>query len=446
MTAGSTAQRLEPQPWMTAPETQAVVEALTAEGSEVRFVGGCVRDALAGRPVKDVDLATPDRPEKVMELLRAAGIKAVPTGLDHGTVTAVSGHHPFEITTLRMDLETDGRRAVVAFTDDWLADAARRDLTFNAMSCSPDGRLFDPFGGLADLAAGRVHFVGDPRDRIEEDYLRLLRFFRFQAYYGRLPPDAATLAVARELAPKLSGLSGERVRSEILRLLGAPDPLPVLELMLAERILEPILPEIAGTAVLRRLMDLDLPHPGQWGREDAVLRLATLLRPGAAVARAVAQRLRLSNAETAELELLGAPEKTLGEAAAVLCRGRDDPAVRHALSAALYRAGADRFRVALVMAYLRLAAGEEAARPAAKAGLEAGLAAAAAWLPRRFPLSGGDVLKLGYSAGPDVGALLRAVEEWWIGEDFLPDRAACLLQLKELADRISPEPPKAPGT
>ncbi|WP_193367412.1 CCA tRNA nucleotidyltransferase [Pelagibius marinus] len=441
MTAGSTAQRLEPQPWMTAPETQAVVEALTAEGAEVRFVGGCVRDALAGRPVKDVDLATPDRPEKVMELLQAAGIKAVPTGLDHGTVTAVSGHHPFEITTLRLDVETDGRRAVVAFTDDWLADAARRDLTFNAMSCRPDGWLFDPFGGLADLAAGRVHFVGDPRDRIQEDYLRLLRFFRFQAHYGRVPPDAATLAVARELAPKLAGLSGERVRSEILRLLSAPDPLPVLELMLAENILAPILPQTAGTAVLRRLMALDLPE-----REDAVLRLAALLRPGAAVARAVAQRLRLSNAETAELELLGAPEQTLGEAAGVLLRGPGDPALRHALATALYRAGAARFRVALVVAYLRLVAGDEAAGPAATAGLQAALAAAEAWQPREFPLSGADVLELGYAAGPDVGSLLRAVEDWWIGEDFAPDRAACLARLKELAERISPEPPKAPGT
>jgi poly(A) polymerase len=446
MTAGSTAQRLEPQPWMTAPETQAVVEALTAEGAEVRFVGGCVRDALAGRPVKDVDLATPDRPERVMQLLDAAGIKAVPTGLDHGTVTAVSGHHPFEITTLRMDVETDGRRAVVAFTDDWLADAARRDLTFNAMSCSPDGRLFDPFGGLTDLTAGRVHFVGDPRDRIQEDYLRLLRFFRFQAHYGRVAPDAATLAVARELAPKLAGLSGERVRSEFLRLLSAPDPLPVLELMLAEKILEPILPEIAGIEVLRRLLALDLPHPDRWGREDPVLRLATLLRPGAAVARAVAQRLRLSNAETAELELLGAPEKTLGEAAAVLVRGTDDPAVRHALSTALYRAGAARFRVALVVAYLRLVNADAAAAAAAKAGLEAALAAAEAWQPRKFPLTGADVLELGYAAGPDVGSLLRAVEDWWIGEDFAPDRGACLERLGELAERISPEPPKAPGS
>lgn len=449
MTASSTAERIDPQPWMTAPETQAVVEALTAEGTEVRFVGGCVRDALAGRPVKDVDLATPDRPEKVMELLRAADLKAVPTGLEHGTVTAVSGHRPYEITTLRMDVETDGRRAVVAFTDDWLADAARRDLTFNAMSCSPEGRLFDPFGGRADLAAGRVKFVGDPRDRIQEDYLRLLRFFRFQAHYGRLPPDASTLAVARELAPKLRGLSGERLRSELLRLLAAPDPLAVVELMIAEELLAPILPEIAGTAVLRRLLALpgdELPGHELPERDDPVLRLAALLRPGGKVARAVAQRLRLSNAETAELELLGRPERILGEAAAVLERGLGDPAVRHALATALYHAGPGKLRAALVMAYLRLVSTEAAAAPAAAAGLAAALDMAEAWRPRSFPLSGGDVLALGYRAGPDVGSLLRAVEDWWIGEDFAPDREACLIRLSELAGRISPEPPKAPGT
>ncbi|GAB4223929.1 MAG: CCA tRNA nucleotidyltransferase [Kiloniellaceae bacterium] len=434
-------ERLAPQPWMTAPETQAVIAALSAEGAEVRFVGGCVRDALAGRPVKDVDLATPDRPEKVLELLQSAGIKAVPTGLDHGTVTAVAGHHPFEITTLRHDVETDGRRAKVAFTDDWEADAARRDLTFNAMSCSPEGRLFDPFGGRADLAAGRVRFVGDPRDRIQEDYLRLLRFFRFQAHYGRVPPDAETLAVARELAPNLRGLSGERIRSELLRLVAAPDPLPVLELMIGEGLLAPILPEIAGTAVLRRLLALEVPE-----RDDPVLRLAALLRPGAVVARAVAQRLRLSNAETSELLLLGDPAATLGEAAAVLVRGLDDPAVRHALATALYRHGAARVRVALVVAFVRLVAAEKATEATATAGLREALAAAEAWRPRDFPLSGADVLALGYPAGPDVGAVLRAVEAWWIAEDFAPDREACLKHLGEVAAGISPEPPKAPGT
>lgn len=441
MTTAGAPERIEPQPWMTAPETRAVIAALTAEGSEVRFVGGCVRDALAGRAVKDVDLATPDRPEKVMELLASASIKAIPTGLDHGTVTAVAGHHPFEITTLRRDVETDGRRARVAFTDDWEADAARRDLTFNALSCTPDGTLFDPFGGRADLAAGRVRFVGDPRARIEEDYLRLLRFFRFQAHYGREAPEPETLAVARKLAPRLAGLSGERVRSEVLRLLAAPDPLPVLEVMLAGDILAAILPDIEGTAVLRGLLELDLPE-----RDDPVLRLAALLQPGDDIARAVAQRLRLSNAEAAELELLGDPSATLGEAAAVLTRGLDDPVVRHALATALYRAGAARVRVALVIAYIRLVAGDAAAHPTALAGLQAALAAAEAWQPRRFPLAGADVLALGYASGPEVGALLRAVEDWWIAEDFTPDREACRARLSAEATRLSPEAPRAPGT
>ncbi|MGD1879927.1 MAG: CCA tRNA nucleotidyltransferase [Kiloniellaceae bacterium] len=442
MTAAGTTERLAPQAWMTAAETRAVIAALTAQGSEVRFVGGCVRDALAGRPVKDVDLATPDRPEKVMSLLQAAGIKAIPTGLDHGTVTAVAGHHPFEITTLRRDVETDGRRAKVAFTDDWQADAARRDLTFNAMSCGPDGTLFDPFGGRADLAAGRVRIVGDPRARIQEDYLRLLRFFRFQAHYGRVPPDPAVLAVARDLAPRLSGLSGERLRSELLRLLAAPEPLPVLEMMIGEGLLDAILPEVAGTAALARLMALGLPEGDLPEREDPVLRLAALLRPGAAVARAVAQRLRLSNAEMAELERLGAPEATLGEAAAVLARGLDDPAVRHALATALYRSGPAEVRAALVIATARLMAAD----PAALAGLVAALEIAGDWQERRFPLAGADVLALGYASGPEVGVLLRAVEDWWIAEDFAPDRDACLKRLAAEAARLSPQAPKAPGT
>ena len=233
-----------------APETQAVLAALGADGTELRFVGGCVRDAVAGRPVKDVDLATPDPPERVTALLERAGIKAVPTGLEHGTVTAVSGGRPFEVTTLRVDVETYGRRARVAYTDDWQADAARRDLTINALSCAPDGTLYDPFGGLGDLRGGRVRFIGDPRQRIREDYLRLLRFFRFHAHYGKGGPDPEGLAAATELAAEATDLSGERVRDELLKLLAADDPLPVLELMHAHGVLRSFLPETAGMAVL----------------------------------------------------------------------------------------------------------------------------------------------------------------------------------------------------
>jgi len=183
------ASELPPQPWMKAPATLRVIAALKAKGAEVRFVGGCVRDALLGRAVKDIDIATHDAPEIVMALLADAGIEAIPTGISHGTVTAVLGKDHFEITTLRRDVETDGRRARVAFTEDWAADAARRDLTINAIFAAPDGALYDPFGGLEDLKAGRIRFVGDARTRIQEDVLRLLRFFRFYVHYGRPPMD-----------------------------------------------------------------------------------------------------------------------------------------------------------------------------------------------------------------------------------------------------------------
>ena len=253
--------KLEPQGWMTAPDSRAVLEALQAEGAEVRFVGGCVRDALAGRPVKDIDLATADPPEKVISLLEQAGLKAVPTGIAHGTVTAVSDHHPYEVTTLRRDVETHGRHATVAFTDDWAADAARRDFTFNALSCRADGTLFDPYEGEADLRAGRVRFVGDARERIEEDYLRLLRFFRFHAHYGRGEPDRAGLAAAAALAPKLVRLSGERIRTEIFTLLKAPDPVPVLEVMARHRIFAAVLPDLGSPSILRALIGLGVETP-----------------------------------------------------------------------------------------------------------------------------------------------------------------------------------------
>ncbi|PPR20610.1 MAG: CCA-adding enzyme, partial [Alphaproteobacteria bacterium MarineAlpha10_Bin3] len=195
------------QPWMRTPGTQAVIAALRGGTAEVRFVGGCVRDAVLGRTIAaDIDLATDAAPERVMELIRAAGHKAVPTGIAHGTVTAVIDGKPFEITTLRRDVDTDGRHATVAFTDDWVVDAARRDFTINAMSLTPDGVLYDPFGGRADLEAGRVRFVGQAHDRITEDYLRLLRYFRFHAHFGRGPPDRDALAACRARAPGLGRL------------------------------------------------------------------------------------------------------------------------------------------------------------------------------------------------------------------------------------------------
>ncbi len=411
-------QRLEIQDWMTAAETRRVMAALGAEGSEARFVGGCVRDALAGRPVKDVDIATPDDPAKIMALLRDAGIKAVPTGLDHGTVTAVAGHKPYEITTLREDMETDGRRAKVAFTDDWQADASRRDLTFNAMSCSPEGLLFDPFGGRADLAAGRVRFVGDPKTRIEEDYLRLLRFFRFQAHYGEVPPEPAVLSVMTALAPKLRTLSGERLRAEFLKLLAAEDPLPVLATMQEHGILAAFLPEAGAPDVLARLLDYR-----QSATESAILRLAALLPPDAEVAATVAQRLRLSGAESLVLGRLAEAPLELRQARRVL-EAAEGPEARLALRFALYHHGPEAVREDLLLeAGRRAVSGEQIEQP---------LAHIAGWRQRTFPLNGSDVLALGVTAGPEVGDLLRRTVDWWIAEDFVPKRAACLEELRRI--------------
>jgi poly(A) polymerase len=392
---------------MGAAATRAVVAALARGGRPVRFVGGCVRDALAGREVSDIDVATLELPARVLELLAAAKIKAVPTGIEHGTVTAIVDGQPFEITTLRRDVETDGRRAVVAFTDSWTEDAARRDFTINALSADPDGTLHDPFGGVADLAAGRVRFVGEAEERIREDVLRILRFFRFHAHYGRGEPDAAGFAACRKLADKLPGLSGERIAAELRRLLAAADPAATLERMRAAGILAPILPELADLARLRGVQAVDEP-----GARDPLLRLAAVLPDDAAVAQAVAERLRLSNDERAWLALLAAPPAGLWPA--------QGPA---ALRRALHRLGPDIVRD---LGLLALARGDAAVgRPAVDA--------AATWTPVALPIRGQDALDLGVPAGPRVGRLIEAVEAWWEESDYRPDRGACLGKLKELA-------------
>src|SRR3954471_20663691 len=248
------AGRIEPPAWMTDPPTERLFAALPGGGIAARFVGGCVRNAVLGHPVDDLDLAVDKPPEAVMRALDAAKIKVVPTGLAHGTVTAIANSRVFELTTLRRDVETDGRRAVVAFTDDWLADAGRRDFTFNALYADPDGTLYDPFEGRADLAAGKVRFIGDPDMRIGEDRLRVLRFFRFHAWYGRLPLDGPSYQACARNAAALGSLSGERVRKELLRTLQAPGAADALDAMLDAGVLDHWLPDYAGSARLRGLI------------------------------------------------------------------------------------------------------------------------------------------------------------------------------------------------
>src|SRR5882724_8262937 len=263
-----------PPPWMADPSVRTLLGALARAGIAARFVGGCVRNTVVGRPVEDIDIAVDRPPETVMRALEAAALKVVPTGIKHGTVTAIVRGRSFELTTLRRDVETDGRRAVVAFTDDWLEDAKRRDFTFNAMYADPDGTIWDPFDGRADLLAGRVCFIGDPDQRIAEDHLRILRFFRFYAWFGRSPLDGAGFDACRRNVGSLSSLSAERVAKELLRLLAALAPADALEAMAEAGALDHWLPEYTGAARLKALIAReDTPDP--------LRRLAAIVSPPA---------------------------------------------------------------------------------------------------------------------------------------------------------------------
>ena len=387
---------------MAAPETRRVFDAITADGAQARFVGGCVRDSLLRRAVKDIDIATDAEPERVSRLLKAAGIRAIPTGIDHGTVTAVIARAHFEITTLRHDVETFGRHARVAFTDDWMTDASRRDFTMNALFCTIDGTLYDPFGGVEDARAGRVRFVGDPRARITEDVLRLLRFFRFQAHYGLTTPEPVALRACIELAPQLPKLSGERVQGEMFRLLRAPDPVPVVRLMLDHGILEHLLPEATS---IGRLAFVTRAAPG---RDDPVFRLAALLETGRDGALRVAERLRLSNADSGRLVLLTAPPVEIS---------RLNP------RQLLHRFGIDMTEdLVLLHDPERLPVVEQAA---------------AQWENPQFPLQGRDLLEFGVPRGPRIGQLLKDIGRWWEDRDYRPTREDCL---GELRVRLAGEP------
>lgn len=368
---------------------------------EARIVGGAVRDRLARLAVADIDLASPLGPEIVTARLEQAGLRAIPTGLAHGTVTALVGERAFEITTLRRDVETDGRRAVVAFIDDWRADAARRDFTINAMSMERDGTIHDYFGGRADLAAGRVRFVGAAAQRIAEDYLRILRFFRFFARYGRGRPDAAAVSAITVLRDGLAGLSAERVWQELRRILAARDPRAALQLMRRTGVMDMVLPEVGSLAALEAMIAREGPI-------DPLLRFAALVPDDPAIAA----RLKLAEAERVRIEAL--------HRAPLLAADADDAALRRAL--------AD-FPAEVLIGRSWWAPEDD------RAGLRARLAT----LPRPvFPLKGRDVLALGVAPGPRIGQALAATRAWWRMGGCVADRASCL---DDLARRLA-----APGS
>ncbi len=399
--------------WMTAPETRRLLAAL----GEGRFVGGAVRNALLGIPVSDIDIAVPMPPEETVKRLEKAQIKFVPTGWEHGTVTAILGGQPFEVTSLRRDVDTDGRHAVVAFTDDWEEDSARRDFTMNALYAAADGEIFDYHGGIEDLIAGRVRFVGDAATRIREDYLRILRLFRFHACYGRGDMDAEALRAAAAAKDGLEQLSGERVAKELLRLLECANPIPTLRVMAASGILSELLPHALQLPRLETLILIDAENRF---RPDAVLRLAALLPDDPDAAFQVGERLKLSYAERARLEALaGSGGKIPTQLSAADVRRL------------LYRIGGPRFRDLVLLSW----AGAPRGGPMIQWRML--LSIADGWERPRFPLTGHEAMAAGVAEGPEVGRILGLVEAWWLEEDFAPDRAQLLEKLKSLIGTIS---------
>jgi poly(A) polymerase len=380
--------------WTRRTDLAALVAAL-GEGN-ARYVGGAVRDTLLGLRVADIDIATPLLPDEVIARLDKARIRNVPTGIDHGTVTAVLVGGPVEITTLRRDVDTDGRRATVAFSADWREDAARRDFTINALYADPvSGEVSDWFGGLDDLAAPRIRFIGDARERILEDHLRILRYFRFQARFGSLPPDAPSEQACADLAPTLKGLSRERIGMEAMKILALPDPAPTVTRMAELGVLGVILPEADPVPLAALVAEEARQHVAP----EAIRRLAALLPPERAVAEQVAARFRLS----------GTQKKRLISAAR---RESPSPEGDRAFSRALA------YRLGRIEAIDRLLLTGQSIAPLTD------------WSIPTFPLKGGEIVAHGVSVGPEVARILQSVEARWIAEGF-PGRDRVLALLGE---------------
>ncbi len=399
---------IQGQDWLEASYVRKVVDALNIEEGAVRFVGGCVRNALLDVAVSDIDMATVHEPRKVIALLEAADLKAVPTGVDHGTITAVADGHPVEVTTLRSDVETHGRHATVAFTTDWEEDANRRDFTMNAIYADPDGTLYDPVGGIVDAVGQRVRFIGNPHDRIREDYLRILRFFRFNAQYGAGPCDEVGLAACIDERAGLDRLSGERIQAELFKLLVAKGAMPILRHMERGDILSHIIGEVSAFDVLTRLTMIEhtmalVP--------DAVRRLAALIVLNDKTVAAISERLRLSNAMTNRLRSLASPYEPFHPDA-------DESIWKRQLYPMDPQVGIDR----VVFTWAHHKGDAEAWKRL--------LTLAEVWERPNFPITGQDVMEAGVPSGPKVGEVLQALEEYWMAEDFTPDRAALLAQLK----------------
>jgi poly(A) polymerase len=404
-------------PWFKAAETQTLMAAFeAARAGGARFVGGCVRNTLMGREVDDIDIATQLTPDAVTALAKQAGFAAHPTGIEHGTVTIVVNHKPFEVTTLRRDVSTDGRRATVAFTESWEEDAQRRDFRLNALYADASGAIHDPTGGgLDDARAGRVIFIGDAHTRIREDYLRILRFFRFNAWYTRGPVDPHGLAACADLVAGLDQLSAERVWKEVKKLLGAPDPRAAWEGMSVIEVRARALPELRNEmrfdALLTLEADLMLPT-------DAMTRVAAAL-PNQEDAKALSRRLKLSNEERDRLVAALGDEVKLTSYMSL----RD-------MRRAIYKLGNEAFRDRVMLAWAE-AGGDKAQQ------WRALVAHGQMWTPPKMPLTGDDVMAAGVPPGPKVGLILREVEDWWLDADFPDDKLSIIERLKAVVQGMA---------
>lgn len=380
--------RLDPNEWLDRPGIKRLLKALDAKHGHARFVGGAIRDFLLGEHPDDLDLATDHPPDEVIRRLEDAGIKAVPTGIEHGTITAVASGTVVEVTSLRADVSTDGRRATVVFTDDWSQDASRRDFTINALYADPfTGKLFDYFDGLDDLTSRTVRFIGEPLQRIAEDHLRILRYFRFHARYGHDEPDAQALDACTARANDLMALSRERIADELLKLLGLADPTPTVRLMVSRGIFEPIIPEIGDEGVdrLQRLIETE-PLVGL--APDSVRRLAALLCGPPELGRAIAARLKFSNRNKKRLELAMKP--AVGTAYSQAYRDGSEAAIDRIAISDLW----EPFDQHIALRHLQT------------------------WQVPRLPITGGQLIARGVTEGPDVARTMRRIEDAWEAAGF----------------------------
>ncbi len=416
---------LSDQAWFQAPGLTRLMTLLNGGGAETRVVGGAVRNSLLGLPVGDIDLATTLLPAEVIGRAAAKQIKAVPTGIEHGTVTLVLDGKGYEVTTLRRDVATDGRHAEVAFGAGWQEDAERRDLTINALYMGIDGEVVDLVGGLADIETQTVRFIGDAEQRIAEDYLRVLRFFRFFAHYGRGRPDAAGLKACARARTQLKTLSAERVWSELKKLLGAPDPGRALLWMRQSGVLTEVLPETEKWGI-DAIPGLIAAEQALGWAPDALLRLSAITPKDPARMVGLAERLKLSNAEAIALDRFARapkPQETVTDVAF----DRD-----------LYRYGKEG-----IIAVLKLelassrghAEGGDAKAMARSGRLSALLKRAEGFERPVLPIKGSDVLAAGIPAGPKIGQILGTLEEGWIASNFSLDRERLLARIADLATK-----------